>query len=203
MMGHVLRLCLVPHLRPENSGFCPPFCRMDVNTTQKFWRKGVMHSGFWTPESEKAQKNKALESVPPTRPHPPRTNPIHSPRPFFSRPRFLPPPLSPRRHCCCSLRPTATPTSRRPRSTSALPGSTFSPDPFPSIPHGWVRRRWVHPWQRRRLRRRRRLRQRRQHQGLPVPALLARRRLPRLQSGGVQLSGIEQRLCSPGGHGFS
>jgi hypothetical protein len=40
-----LRVCLVPHFTQKILGFGLSFCRMELNTMQNFWQKGI-HSPF-------------------------------------------------------------------------------------------------------------------------------------------------------------
>jgi hypothetical protein len=48
-MQKKLWACLVPHLGQKILSFGPPFCRMELNTIQKFW-----HSELWPQEPKRA-----------------------------------------------------------------------------------------------------------------------------------------------------
>jgi hypothetical protein len=43
---YLYMVCLVPHFTQKILGFGPSFCKMKLNTMQKFWQKGI-HSPFW------------------------------------------------------------------------------------------------------------------------------------------------------------
>jgi len=52
-----LRGCLVPLLFQKNLNFGSSFCKMQLNTMQKFWQKMViLHFGFWPQEAKKKPK---------------------------------------------------------------------------------------------------------------------------------------------------
>jgi hypothetical protein len=51
-------VCLVSHFTQKILGFGPSFCRMELNTMQKFFGKkvSILHFGFWPQEIKKNQK---------------------------------------------------------------------------------------------------------------------------------------------------
>jgi hypothetical protein len=55
-------VCLDPYFTQKILGFGPSFYRMELNTMQNFWQKGI-HSPFWILSSRGQKKPKS--------PHPP------------------------------------------------------------------------------------------------------------------------------------
>jgi hypothetical protein len=60
-----LRVCLVPHFTQKILGFGPSYCRMELNTMQKIWQKGI-YSSFWilVSRGQKSQKAKKHSLTP-------------------------------------------------------------------------------------------------------------------------------------------
>jgi hypothetical protein len=55
-------VCLVPHFPQKILGFGPPFCKMELNTMQNFWQKG-MYSPFWILASRDPKKPKSQKAL--------------------------------------------------------------------------------------------------------------------------------------------
>jgi hypothetical protein len=51
-------VCLVPHFTQKILGFGLSFCRIELNTMQNFWQKGI-HSPFWILASREKKKSKS------------------------------------------------------------------------------------------------------------------------------------------------
>jgi hypothetical protein len=54
-------VCLVPHFTQKILGVGPSFCRIELNTMQNFWQKGI-HSPFWILASS-GQKKKSQKAI--------------------------------------------------------------------------------------------------------------------------------------------
>jgi hypothetical protein len=60
-----LRVCLVPRFTQKILDFGPSFCRMEINTMQNFWQKGI-HSPFWILASRGKKKSQKAKKPSPT-----------------------------------------------------------------------------------------------------------------------------------------
>jgi hypothetical protein len=56
-------MCLVSHFTQNFLGFGPSFCKMELNTMQNFWQKGI-YSPFWILVSKGKKKKKPKNSHP-------------------------------------------------------------------------------------------------------------------------------------------
>jgi len=58
----LLRVCLVPHFTQKILGLGPSFYRMELNTMQNFWQKGI-HFPFWILASRGEKKSKNQKAL--------------------------------------------------------------------------------------------------------------------------------------------